>query len=271
MKRLSLLLVLLFVLLAPSHVRAGTFHTLRGFDANDPPTQNNFAPEWTLNAYGLYLLDYDFGDTKICIGLFEQYSPLTAANIQALTQHPNYEHCFVLLREPDLNQTVQDAAIEANAQMALVLSVDPQAKFCLSVGTGINPPYRDNSYGIQLWQLIANKPAITAVCITYYPYTPEPQFRKFLKAFKAWKPNREHWITEHGIAKGLAPQVSIAPAQNGQSAIPFTLTNARAEMDADGIDRSAWYPQFEWSTGASYFGLEDSQFNMTATGAEFMQ
>lgn len=259
------LLLLFLLFLAPSTVHADSSHTLRGFDANDPGTQSQFSPEWTINAYGLYLNSYNFGATKIAIGLFEQYSPFTTTNIQSIESHlnPNNDIWYILLREPDLNQTPQVAANEANAQMSLVLSVDPNAKFCLSVGTGINPPYRDNSYGDQLWSLITDKADIDALCITYYPYQPEPQFRKFLKQFKLWHPNREHWITEHGIAKGLAPNVAITPG------LPFTMTNARNEMDADGIDRSAWYPEFEYATGANYFGLEDSNFNVTATGIEF--
>jgi len=242
---------------------------MKGFCANqeNPAHVNALAPNFIVIGWGAWLLNpaIDYGTTQIVVALFDADPTFakSAANIAAVVAKWGNRLTWLTLREPDLNLTPAQAAAEANADMALVLSVDMNAKFAVSVGTGENPPYKDGSFANQLWSLLDFKFALVAVAVTYYSYGNAPSFRKFVNNFAEWKANREHWIVEHGIATGQTPK-------NIATGVPFTLPNARAEMEDAGIDRAAWYAMQPIATAAGYNCLQNLDGTLTPTGMEFI-
>lgn len=264
MKHLAILFLLGFLLLpTPAHATNG-----KGLVVNDeaPAHVNVFAPTWMAIELGEYntRLNYTYGASKWALNLNEVEDWEIQEFLPLAMQHPSYDHWFILLNEPSEGMLVQQAADTANHQIELVLALDPLAKFCLSVGTGLHPPYRDNSYANQLWQWIENKPAIKALGVTYYPYSGSPQFHKFLTMFGEWKPNREHWVLEYGVLENAAPTVGIT---NG---VPFTFEGAWAELAAYS-DRAFLYAQRATpnTPAAIYKCLLSADGTMTELGEQF--
>lgn len=246
----------------------------KGYVINNEAVSLNrmLSPEWGVIGWGAWLKG-QWGyraNFKWSIALAD-YDPsfeMNAENMAGVMAHPHYDGWWILLREPDLNNSVDEAAELVNAQIPLIRSYDPDARFCVSFGTGRNPVYRDGSYGKQLWGAIddAHNPYIQAKGFTYYPYDQAPQLNKFLKQTGAWKPGLELWILEYGIGKDVTPTVTL----DGET--PFTVTSARAAMEANGVTRDAWYAEqaIAGTVAEAYVCLLDANENITAVGAEWL-
>lgn len=247
--------------------------SLKGYCVNNEwtPLNRMLSPRWGLIGWGAWLakpMQYT-PSFKWAIALYDYDASfeMNAENMAAVMAHPHYDGWWVLLREPDLNNTVDEAAGLVNAQVPLILSYDPQARFCVSIGTGQNPVYRDGSYGKALWAAIDSqwKSHIQAKGVTYYPYDQAPQLQKFLKQTNGWKPERELWVLEYGIGKGIPPTVTI------DGSTPFTVTTARQAMWDNGVARDSWYAMQDkpGTVSAAYECLLDPSENFTATGVDW--
>lgn len=234
-------LIALTLLLMPKKVKANG-SSLKGFCANssDPVHVNLFSPAWINIELGSWSgnLENDYGATKFALNISSLSDMAIAEYLPPARAHPAYDHLLILLNEPDLTgQTAAQQAAIANHQMEIVLALDPQAKFALSVGTGEHPPYKEFSYGIALFGGITLKKKIVALLATYYPYQSAPLFQKFCNKFVEWAhtQNREAWLGEWGTITNTPPTVNV------DVGVPFTLSNVRNAIDTAMIDRDSRY------------------------------
>lgn len=265
MTRRKFLYLLAVLSLMPK--RAGAdWSSLKGFCANAeaPAAVNPLAPDWVNIELGAYSgnLAWNYGATKVALNL----NDVTDAEIQQFLppamQHPSFDHWFILLNEPSEGMTVAQAAQVANRQIDLVTSLDQDAKFCLSMATGLHPLYKRNAYGQQLWAAIVKKRFVKAFGATFYPYGGGPSFHHFVLKTRNWLdeayPAREFWILECGQVTGQAPETL------------FSMDVVEQECE-NRVARWAWYAQqaIPNTPAAGYDCLLDAAGNRTALGQMF--
>jgi hypothetical protein len=251
---------------------------LKGFCTNDeaPASVNPLHPDWMYIEFGSWCWNMD-AQYACKWGLHLLDMIPTAEDVAKAIQHPSYDGWWLTLNEPDLaNVSPQAAATLVQAQMEVVLSVDPNAKFCVGMGSQMHAPFTSEPWFPAVWALIpANlKPSIRAFHTHYYVqceaglthddlFSPEP-IRRYAKAMRQWlnknanEMKRELWITEIGLAWN--DQLSADPRV---TLYPLVVQDA---MNGT-VDRWAWYSQ---STDDGYATLcEPYSSKQTALGQVF--
>lgn len=250
----------------------------KGFAANDenPAAVNPLNPEWMYIEFGPWNWNMDARyNSKWALHLGDQVP--NADDVAKAIQHPSYEGWWLTLNEPDLaNVSPKDAVAVVQKQMEVVLSVDPNAKFCLGMGSQLHAPGTTSPWFPKVWKSLPKnlKPAIKAFHTHYYPqsdasiggndiFSADP-IRKYLKTVRTWIDKnagdfrREFWITEIGLA--MEGSVASDPRV---TLYPLVVQDA---MNGN-VERWAWYSQ---STSDGYATLCQSYSQtQTALGSVF--
>jgi hypothetical protein len=255
---------------------AGT--ALKGLCCNDedPAAVNPLNPEWMYIEFGSWC--WNLNAQYVCkwaLHLFDAV-PLPEDVAKAI-QHPSYEGWWLTLNEPDLAGVSPASAVELiQAQIQVVRSVDPGARFCLGVGSQLHAVGTADPWFPAVWKLLpANlKPAVRAFHTHYYAqsqqglsheqfYSPEP-VRKYVNTWRKWMNKnakefrRELWMTEIGMVN--TPQVL---ADSRGTLYPLVVQDAMNGV----AERWAWYSM---STNDGYATLcEPYAPTQTALGRVF--
>ena len=239
---------------------------LKGFNANDesPTSVNALSPDWLNIEFGSWCanLNYNYGTTKYALNLFQKMP--TDSELRAVLLHPSYDNWYILLNEPDLEGiSTARAANTVNDQMAAVLAVTPNPKFCISCGTYRHPAYNDNSFFSRMWPLIARPRHVKAFHTHYYPYQTNISFNTYSRNLRGYlddtgKSGKELWVTELGTVTGQTPSVT------------FDMNTAKTVADRH-YDRWCWYAEkaIISTVAANYDCLLDSSGSLTANGTLF--
>lgn len=266
MKKVALGLGLLVVLLllAPSQVGAGNVVSLKGAVVNDPPTANLLSPAWVYSDFGTWLLNYNFGATKLVINMTNLTALPSANDIALVASHPNYDRFWMVgFNEPDLNGiSAKQEADRITAQGNLILSVQPNARLSIASLSQIHP--LSGQYAWKVWgKLPANIQArIKAFNVHFYiqsagladsqTFLSQPII-DYLDASRAAMVAHgvgglELWITEIGLAHSTYTDARPTEVAN----YPVTIQSA---MNAGGATRWAIYKQLATSVGDPYWTL----------------
>jgi hypothetical protein len=192
--------------------------------------------------------------TRWCVHLYDLI-PNPSDIAAMVANNPNYDHwVFVGGNEPDLDGTTPKQTKQlATAQMDMVLQGDPDAKFCLTMGSQVHAFGGEDvvPYVSKVWEKLdpfyRNK--ILAFHVHYYPQmvygneSPAIYTTTHLQAFcdrqneglmalDGWKKQQKVWLTEIGLVQ--------TPLTNSD---PRTLTYPANVLNAlgDKCGRLAWY------------------------------
>lgn len=260
MKYLLLLALFGLLLFTPTKIQAGEVVALKGFTANDPPTVNLLAPDWIQTDFGVWLMDYDFGTTKLVLNVTSVPMP-TAAEIQLLTTHPNYDRWWLIgYNEPDLiGKNAQEAADRIIEQGNAILAVAPNTRLSIAALSQARPMY-SFPYFWKIWnKLPANIQArVKAINLHYYTQYDQPEALTFspqpiidyLDANRASMAShgigdRQLFLTEIGLSKTSYTLAHMNEVNNYPNVIA-QATAGRAERWAiyDQLATSVDFPPF---------------------------
>ncbi len=250
--------------------------SIKGFCCNDqlPAHVTSLAPDWVAIEFGRWNWDYSaqYGAMKWALHVYDQtpnVEPLTAQNIALAKNHAAYEGWWLIGNEPYLNTEPEEFIAKAVAQMTLILSVDPAAKFCLAAGINFVSSsthdwsplwYVEDSWFDRMWTRFpsgALKQAVRAFGLHAYPDPLAVGLIEYLGKSNDYRnsrfPAREIWLTE--IGRGLdRPETQYSP------------NNVNGRCNAKSISRWSWFSQ---SLPYPYFNLQDGNGALTPTGQEF--
>lgn len=189
---------------------------LKGMITNDaiPAIVNPHNADWMEIIFGSHAWDYSkIYNCKWALHLYGMVPD--PADVTKALAHPSYDGWWLLgTNEPDLgNATPAQYAQLVTLQKLAVCAADPNAKFCISCGTWLNPCQKPNSWFQQMWALLvgATKKRVYALDTHFYSTYPGlvPQSDWFLKSpiTAAIQPMRE-WLNVPHPECGYIPTVS---------------------------------------------------------------
>lgn len=195
-----------------------TFMSLKGFSTNDenPAHVNALAPQWMSIEFGPWNWNMN-AQYNMKWGLHLLSMMPNADDVALAIKHPSYDGWWLCLNEPDLEGISPQAGADLiTRQMQVVLSVDPNAKFCLGMGSQLHTPNTANPWFPTVWNSISAdlKKSVKAFHTHYYAQVetsaPDRIFSpdsivQFIKNNRKWinknakDTYRELWISEIGL------------------------------------------------------------------------
>ena len=250
----------------------------KGFAANDesPATVNPLNPEWMYIEFGPWNWNMDAHyNCKWALHLTDQIP--NADDVAKAIQHPSYDGWWLTLNEPDLaNVSPKDAVAIVQQQMQVVLSVDPNAKFCLGMGSQIHAPGTTSPWFPKVWRLLPKscKSAVKAFHTHYYAqcepglapndiFSPVP-IRKYVKMIRSGSTRMPGTCDgNYGLLKLDWQWKGLCGMTRAVTLYPLVVQDA---MNGT-VERWAWYSE---STSDGYATLCESYSpKQTALGSVF--